>query len=118
MITAPDKARGPVATIEWPVIANRRRCSAHVAWFQSFRMPEKSVAYLHGPISGRRKRQTHGTRIPRMGFEVVAIFVRFATVENRTLKLEPAIGETSCQDPKTDMRGILKVMRQCGRWIL
>src|SRR3989442_4338455 len=61
-----------------------------------------------------RKRQSDGTRVPGMCFEVVAILVRFAAVENRALQLEPPIGETTGQDAKTDMRGILKVMRQCG----
>src|SRR5437764_87985 len=81
-------------------------------------MSEKSVAHLHGPVVVWLKRESRRTRVPWMGLEVVTILVRLSAVEDRAFHLEPAIGEARRENAKTDVSGILKVMRQRRRWIL
>src|SRR6267378_2500729 len=95
VVAAPDESRGPVTTLERlvvlhgsgraPDVSSRRRR----LW-----LPQETVAHLDRPVLVGRKRQAGRTRVPWVCFEVIAILVRFAAVEDRTFQLEPAISES------------------------
>src|SRR6185369_11095500 len=53
-----------------------------------------------------------------MRFEVVAILVRLASVEDRPLEFEPAIRESGGEHTESDVRRVLQVMREWRRRVL
>src|SRR6266403_500517 len=66
----------------------------------------------------RLERQANRSRVPWMGLEVVTILIRLSAVEDRAFDFEPAVSEAGSEYSKTNVRGILQVMRKRSRWIL
>src|SRR6185369_7701411 len=50
VVAAPDQTRRPVAARERLVVTERSRRAAHVAGLERFRISQKSVTHLHGPV--------------------------------------------------------------------
>src|SRR5687767_7851393 len=51
MVAAPDQTRGPIPTIEWFVVGNRRCGASHIARLQGFRIAQQPMTHLHRPIA-------------------------------------------------------------------
>src|SRR6185369_13623733 len=106
VVSSPDQTRCPVATFELPVVTDRRGCATHVAGFECFRILQETVTHLHGPVAVWSKPKSHGTRVPRMRFEVVAVLTRLPTVKERAFQLEPAILDSGGDHSETDVRRV------------
>src|SRR6185369_2470746 len=118
VVSSPNQTRGPVATLELPVVTDRRGRATDVTGFECFRILQKTMTNLHGPVAVWRKPKPHRTRVPRMCFEVVTVLIRLTTVKKRAFKLEPAILDSSRNHSETDVRRVLQVMRQRRRRVL
>src|SRR5258706_4900332 len=118
VVASPDESRSPVAAIKWFVVLQRRGGAANVGGrLSGFGASQEAVAHLHRPVVVGLERQASRARAPRMGLEVVTIFIRLSTVEDRAFEFEPAISEAGREYPKTNVGGILQVMRQRSRRI-
>src|SRR5258706_14289960 len=112
VVASPDERRGPVAAVKWFVVLHRGGRTMNVGVRLScVGISQKAIAHLHWPVMVRLERQANRSRVPWMGLEVVTILIRLSAVEDRAFDFEPAVSEAGREYSKTNVRGILQMMR-------
>src|SRR5689334_14168222 len=83
---------------------------------QDLRALHPSVAGGHRPVQCRVEGKSTRVGVELDRIEVPAVFVRLPAVEDRALELESIREQPGGNDTEADMRGILPVVTQRGKW--